>query len=464
MRNKTKNFILLHYIYVTYNLLKRMTFKYIAQVLILLSGIIALSSCLNTNNTDLEASTDAQIYAVRTTASYDSTGTLSNAKYTIDQLRGEVYNRDSLDFGFVPKNVLLTVTHRGASGIRLFLQNPDSVYIWQQSDSVNISRLRNIEVVAQDGITSKKYDFKLNIHKQNPDILVWNKLSDSYIPTSATAQKTIFFNNKYLTYYLSDTGIHLLESSDAVTTSEQLVTGLPTIIQLNSIVHSSTGLVALDNEGNAFRSIDGRVWEMLATPYSIKAIYGIMPSATGSYTLLAVDDGGAIKFASTTNFTEYQIKNNLPAGFPVQQYTAARIEKPEVFSAKYLVLTGGVDNATTQNSKVWILQDKNNSIEVTTGASGSIITKASTLFTYDGNLYLLTTSGIKNALYISSTYGLNWQIADNNQILPANFVTRTNASVVTDDKNYIRIFGGRSTTQTELTDLWRGRLNKLAIN
>lgn len=464
MRNKTKNFLLLHNIYVTYNLLKRMTFKYIAQVLILLSVIIALSSCLNTNNTELEASSDAQIYAVKTTASYDSTGTLARAKYTIDQLRGEVYNRDSLDFGFVPKNVLLTVTHRGATGIRLYLQNPDSVYIWQQSDSVNISRLKNIEVIAQDGATTKKYDFKLNIHKQNPNILVWKKITDSYIPISATAQKTIYFNNKYYTYYQSTAGIKLLESSDAITTSEQVLTGLPSTVQLNSIVHVSTGLAALDNLGNTYRSVDGRTWELLTTSYTIKAVYGIMPAAAGNYTLLAIEDGGNIKFASTTDFTTFQIKNNLPTGFPVQQYAAVSIDKPEVFSAKYLVLTGGVDNLNIQNNKVWILQDTNNSIVVTTGTTGSIITRASTLFTYDGNLYMLTTSGIKNVLYVSSTYGLNWEIANNNQALPANFVTRTNASVLTDDQNYIRIFGGRSTTQTELTDLWRGRLNKLAIN
>jgi hypothetical protein len=35
------------------------------------------------------------------------------------------------------------------------------------------------------------------------------------------------------------------------------------------------------------------------------------------------------------------------------------------------------------------------------------------------------------------------------------------ASVITDSNNFIWIFGGESGAQAPITDVWRGRLNKL---
>ena len=39
---------------------------------------------------------------------------------------------------------------------------------------------------------------------------------------------------------------------------------------------------------------------------------------------------------------------------------------------------------------------------------------------------------------------------------------RKGASVITDLNNYIWIFGGVSETQTQIDDVWRGRINKFA--
>ena len=78
---------------------------------------------------------------------------------------------------------------------------------------------------------------------------------------------------------------------------------------------------------------------------------------------------------------------------------------------------------------------------------------------------LTTATESKNVLYISEKgNGIAWNLADSLQALPSSFSYRTNASVIVDEKNYIWIFGGTSERQTELTDVWRGRLNRLAVN
>jgi len=62
----------------------------------------------------------------------------------------------------------------------------------------------------------------------------------------------------------------------------------------------------------------------------------------------------------------------------------------------------------------------------------------------------------------SENYGLDWVAAAQNQSFPPGFDQRTNASIITDAENFIWIFGGISVTQGQLSDVWRGRLNKFA--
>ncbi len=67
-------------------------------------------------------------------------------------------------------------------------------------------------------------------------------------------------------------------------------------------------------------------------------------------------------------------------------------------------------------------------------------------------------------LIYSDNFGLDWKKTADNQAFPAEFSYRTNASVIVDANNYIWIFGGISSTQDQIVDVWRGRLNKFALN
>ncbi|MDD3789824.1 MAG: DUF6242 domain-containing protein [Petrimonas sp.] len=442
-----------------------MTFKYITRSLSLLLGITVLASCLNNNQVITDPSTDAQLYGLTATAAYDSTRTLTNAKFSIDQLLSQVYNRDSLNFGFEPKNALLAVSVKSASGVKLYLQNPDSNYFWKQEDSVNIARLKYIEVYAQDEKTTKKYEFKLNIHQVDPYILVWDQRSTNYIPALSLDQKTVFYNNQFLTYYQTTTGIKAAASTDGETNTALAVTGLPsTGLQMKTVVSTNTGVYAMDAVGKIYKTTDGGAWSTVTSPYPVKAIYGTLPSPTTDSILTVVNDAGTLKFAKTKDLTAFRVLSPAPSDVPVAEFSAAGIKDPRVYSAKYIVISGGKTAADALNNKIWIIQEKGSAIAIY-NQPVTILTQGSTLFPYDDKLYMLTSTDKKaNILYISQNYGLNWKAADANQALPADFAYRTYAPVITDANNYIRIFGGTSGTQTQLTDVWRGRLNKLATN
>ena len=65
-------------------------------------------------------------------------------------------------------------------------------------------------------------------------------------------------------------------------------------------------------------------------------------------------------------------------------------------------------------------------------------------------------------MYYSGNFGLEWNSVGENQSLPTEMDFRKKASVITDNNNNIWIFGGVSRTQTQLNDVWRGKLNKFA--
>lgn len=440
-----------------------MIIKYFTGGLSLLLGIVMFSSCLDTNDANMNISSDAQLYGITLSAANDSTGTLANTKFSIDQLSSLIYNRDSLDFGFEPKNASLNLELRYASGIVIYLQNPDSTYFWNNTDSVDIGRLKYLEIIAQDGITKKKYEFKLNIHQQNPHLLVWSQLTDNYLSTPVDDQKTVEYNSQFYTYYKSGQNIKGVVSSDGVTNIPLPVTGLPLTLQFSSIVSTPTGIYAVDNSNNVYKTSDGSSWTTIQSIYPVIAVYGLLPSTSTDSVLTIVNDQGVLKFAKTFDFTSFRVMNTIQSDFPIAQFSVTTIIDPDVFSAKYMILSGGVNIDQSANAKIWIIQEKDTIAAA--GRTAHMPTQGSTLFPYDQKVYMLTTSSEeKNELYISKNYGVAWNVVDSLQALSPSFTYRTNASIIVDTKNYIRIFGGTSKKQTQLTDVWRGRLNRLAVN
>jgi hypothetical protein len=117
----------------------------------------------------------------------------------------------------------------------------------------------------------------------------------------------------------------------------------------------------------------------------------------------------------------------------------------------------------TRNGDIWILQEKEGIITlIPSRIPATLSLNGNSLFFYDNKPYLLTVSAGKNILMYSDNYGLDWIAAGDNQAFPADFKQRTAASVITDADNYIWIFGGISVTQTQLVEVWKGRLNKFS--
>lgn len=436
-------------------------------ILVLLA--IIFTACLKDSNvSETELSSDAQLYSMSAKAAYDSTKVLAKTTFSINQLQSKVFNKDSLTYGFVPHNAKLSIRTKNASGIKIYLSNPDSSYIWNSRDSVALDRLNEIEVFAQNPVTSKKYAFRLNIHQIDPDSMVWKKITGNYISHSVSAQKTVMFSDKFFTYFETEATLKVASSSDAENWSLQTLAGVPEDYELSSITPHENELYLLDKSGKIYTSNDGLSWSQRSVNYRIKSIYGKLPSNSTDSLLAVVVDGNDVRFAKTKDFSSLRLMNKIPRDFPVAEFFVTNIHATDVYHKKYIVISGGKNNEGDIINQIWLLNESDNRITFAAHSNnGNIQMHGMPVFMYDDKLYLLSSISQKSQLFISQTYGISWDEAISKQQLPkTEFAPRANHSVIVDNKNNIWIFGGTSITKTseQLIEVWRGCLNRLIVS
>lgn len=444
-----------------------MTSKYFYGCIACIFGIVMFSSCLgDSTTTPIDASSDAQIYGLSAKAAYDKEGILKNTKFSIDQINNKIFNAEPLKFGFEPKNVALTVTSSSSSPItvEIYLSNPDTNYVWNRTDSVNIKRLTKLVTKAQDNTTTKTYQFTLNRYSEDPNVLSWNNVSSDYLPKAAEASVTVSFQDKYYTYYRLSGAMYAKVSSDGKTGTVANATGLDASVDLRSVKSTQNALYAISGSGIVYKSTDGTTWQKLTTEYPVKSIYGVLPTSASDSILTVVTHNSALHFAKTKDFSTFHVMNIIPSELPVQSFSSVSVSNKSVYSSKFIIISGGKTNSGTAVENGWILQESNGAItHITTlspitDANGTL--QGSTLFLYDNKLYILCTAATgKNALYSSINYGVDWVKNDTHQLLPTDLSYRQYASIWVDAKHYIRIFSGISGSSI-LTDTWEGILNK----
>ncbi|NLZ95931.1 MAG: hypothetical protein GX921_08925, partial [Bacteroidales bacterium] len=371
----------------------------------LLAVLFISSSCLSSdddNRVDYDYSSDAQITSLSLQSYEDSLKVLPSVKFSINQVASApvIFNRDSLPYLFDVSNVKMNVATKGASGIKLHLINPDSTYIWDMNDSVKIKSLKHIEVYAADGITTKMYSFRLNTHQQDPDTIFWQNVANNYIDTP-TDQVTIANANNFYTYYKIgvDIALSTYSADDGETWTEESVTGLPQNVVFTSIQNDTfeedEEWYALDTDNNAYLSEDGIDWEEQVTDLPVISIFGKMPSYSVDSVLVVVKDEDVYRFAKTMDFSSLHLLNEIPAGFPVDNFATTTIKDSLIYTAKYLLTTGGVNIDGMQNNNMWLLQENEGEITYIPKEPDFNVT-GSSLFKYDDKIYLLTPENGKN--------------------------------------------------------------------
>lgn len=130
--------------------------------------VVATSFSLGTLNRYLHTTTSAGADSV-----YKSTFAGSVYPMTIDHLNGEIYNRDSLPYGTDLVHVVCSLATRN-NGMAYFKSLvSDTLWIYDVSDSIDLSQPRQLHIFSSDGQHRRIYDVRLNVKQTSVDGQKW---------------------------------------------------------------------------------------------------------------------------------------------------------------------------------------------------------------------------------------------------------------------------------------------------
>ena len=185
----------------------QMKIKFLTVITGLLMAAFMITSCLNDDDNEVTPSSEASITAfsikdnietkyTATVNGKDTTLTAivegSDYPFIIDQIERRIYNADSLPVGTNVSKVVVEIT--ADTPYILIVADKDS--LWTSSDSLNFESPVKFKVLAQSMEYGAVYTAEINVHKQEPDSLVWSNLSSDFNGSAIQAQKAVYFNDK----------------------------------------------------------------------------------------------------------------------------------------------------------------------------------------------------------------------------------------------------------------------------
>lgn|GEM_PF-39119 len=448
----------------------------------LFSFLFALIACNSTDSSSTDLSTDAEITSFKLAENDSVAASLSLVHFTIDQNKNLIYNADSLPVGTsLTTKLLATISFASASKATIYYLNGDTLS-YSSTDSIKFSSPFHIKVIAYDGVTSKTYEVKLNVHQQVPDSLDWQMVNSSAWNFSYNSSKTVAFQDKFFTYFDAGTGFSLWSSAqgDGIQWNSESLSGFPANADINSITAFNGVLYITTSSQQLYKSTDGKSWEQTAiSETGFVAILGAINGPTGDSRLMVEKAvGDKYYLAYTTDGNSFTNCRDITASdeqevFPVRDF--AVITSPSSKSNKLTVI-GGVDSNNTLLYYVYQMYwDSYNNLQYAANINnyysyakyykGFSARKGAMAFYYDDKMVVAGgqgSSSYNNDMYTSIDHGISWQKQDSMINLPKTFVARANASTYVDANDFVWVFGGNNQSGL-VKEIWRGRINRFGF-
>lgn len=436
---------------------------------------VVMSGCLDSDET-YEFSSDATLHAFAIDTIYGEDYT-----FTIDQLNRLIYNRDSLPVSadtLIDSILIKTMTVTGwvTSG-----EPTDTILDTSKEldlrPAMNTDSGMKFKVHAADGISIREYTLKVNVHRQDPDSLVWTDMQ-TYGDVFSEAvndgeQKAVILKEALWVYTSSTFAYRTSTVPNQYSWSEASLTGLPTDIRLTSIVNQNDALYAVSESGKVFASADGSAWEEVVTlgDNVVTLINGFTDRLAGIVEMngkryFNISPDGK-NWEAATDEAGNILLEEVPADFPTEKisttrtYTGNGIEK---------VILAGMPLADEKETVPWFSLDGKGWASMASTAYDTYCPDITnpTIMYYGGTYYCL--GGELDAIY-QSVAGIAWYKTESKFLLPESFKEKGAYSIIVeptkdktvaaaDKRDFIWVvFGGNGTKN----EVWRGRLNRLGF-
>lgn len=432
---------------------------------------------------------------------------LDSVYFTVDHDAGLIYNADSLPVGTNVTKLTVTIDFLNTVKSAVFtvkggkVQSDTTInYTTSSTDSIDFTGNVVLTVTSYDGTRVKDYTVKVNVHKVEPDAMVWPTSWCRILPgysVNASEQRTVQQGDYYHSLvHVGDR--YVLTTSSSPNQSQWAIDTLDINFtpDVSSFAATSYSLFVLDLDGNLYTSDDGENWVSCDTKWF---------SVLGSYEdrLLGIASDGS---------TYYHDEFPRPAGFvptviedyfPIMSASQLVHADNSWTTSSQSMLVGGIDRRGKVVGDVWGYDGtKWGVINDTHGKTKLPAMYGATLFPYyryiktSGTLrykkhitwYVLggrfSDGTLNDSVYVSNNQGINWAVADSALQMPelmrsfydaqafVCFETltaskqaprRVSQAVISWECPYVYLFGGCDQSGDLLPFLWRGVYTRMTF-
>lgn len=386
--------------------------------------------------------------------------------FVIDQNEGLIYNMDSLPMGTDISKVVVNIT-ADTYGIYIVAES-DS--LWEEGDSLNFENPIYFKVIAETGVFGRRYKAQINVHQQDPDVLVWEKVENNINP-NIQAQKAIYFNGSIyvFTEQGSQTAVTMTNDPKGKTWTALTEIDIPAKADYTSAMAWGKQLYILA-EKKLYTSSNGINWDEVETETSIsKLLSNVYTESTQKLFAISADNY-YIESEDGINWVQHK---TMPNEFPIKNISSVTYTLDTNSKIHRSVLIGENNIATDTTTIVWTklnsekewigLTFDNNTHACPKFKNSSLIHYNNKLYTFGGPGQYYEKLDAFDALYESNDNGISWQKSSEKEIFPEEFKNlyhkaNGNYSCVIDENQFIWIIWSQS------GEIWKGRINKLGFN
>ncbi|MDL2222730.1 DUF6242 domain-containing protein [Bacteroidales bacterium OttesenSCG-928-M11] len=418
------------------------------------------------NGTDLDKiilSEDAHLLSFYLAS--DSISYLSDTKFSIDQRNGKIFNKDSLVYQTSFKDKVKIIFTKGNNSSTVTWADQDTVKI-ASGDTIKITdHLMGLKVLAPDGLRTKHYELRINIHQADPDSISYNRIANNVDALNADLTKTILFRNNYYLFSKKGSELSLYQSEDLVNWEAVATENLPSGLVIKQIVAGSNCVFAHTETGELYMSDDLVGWDLIESE-KVVAILGLLYKSsiqTQSLSLIVEKENQSL-FACFQNQSTWKYGKEVPTEFPVNNFSSVSYAR---MNTQRITVTGGEDINKEVLASTWSTEDGYYWARMNSKSQSLPKIKNHNVFIYNGRIFAVNGENdngvINTAVYSSVDGGITWETMANKYLFPSEYNRRYNASVIVDeDAVFFYVIGGEGVSKC--TDIWRGVRNGLMFD
>ncbi|KAA6322915.1 hypothetical protein EZS27_027593 [termite gut metagenome] len=434
-----------------------MRIKFILVIVSLFFASFVIISCLDSDGT-IEYSSDDTIHAFELDTIYGK-----KYLFTIDQINGAIYNIDSVPFTADTIINKILITQLDVLGYVLTGDTALNI-----SDSLDLSKTMEqplkLKVVAPNNENIKDYTVEVRIHKQDPDSLVWTKMTSSFFTGGELGkQKSVILGESIFVYTSNTAEAHYTLLSNGREWTKVKINNLPANIKLSSILAFKDKLYVLTEDDKVYFSEDGISWSenSALSGNGVETFVASFPDAISG---IKKDENGVLKFCTTnSDLSGWEIGREASETFLTENISSTVYKTKTGIWKAFMV--GDVSNEVTIKpiyTTPWFSMDGRGwaSAEAPIPAAGDTIIydcpyiKHPSIIYYNDKFYLF---GENFEYFYVSPEGLTWSRIENKVLFPPHFRNMSHYSMVVDKDNFIWILWGKE------GEVWRGRINRLGF-